>query len=601
MKKLWAFLALVIAPNAWAQLSIPYTFSSGQTIPSAQVNANFSATAAEVNAHENATNPHQTTLQQILALGNSCGAYSINFNDQQLLNALVENLSADPAPGNQGRIFVNTTTHLLKFDDGSTIQTVGGSGSNNLDSVLNAGNSAGAHNLDMNHNQLLNAKVENRTSDPSAEAGRIYYRTDTTSLKVCSGASCTAIGGSQGLSSVLGVSNSAGSTNIDFNSNQAKNMVLDSLGSDPGSPTAGQVWYNTASHIPKFYNGTSSLAVGNTNTLAQTVALGNTTGGDVDFGSHKALNMVLFGNNGSPGTGTGGFVWYDTGNSSINYETSGSNHRVASLDGTETLTNHTIDGGSNTLTNIADGSLSSNVSLNNGAQTFSAKKTFSAAPQISRIKTPAGTTSGHIVPDGLADDTFALLNATQTMAGKTLTAPAFTSNTDFTEGQAAHFRVENLTSNPSAGNSGRLFFKSTTGELLYDDGTNWRALTAAGGGGSFTSGVSITGSSDQVQLSVKGNATQTNDLFDILKSDSTNLFKVDNSGNATALGTVLGSNLSGTNTGDLTLGAFGSTPANEGASLAAQVLTLQPADGTHGGGVSTGAQTFAGVKTSPVR
>lgn len=47
----------------------------------------------------------------------------------------------------------------------------------------------------------------------------------------------------------------------------------------------------------------------------------------------------------------------------------------------------------------------------------------------------------------------------------------------------------------------------------------------------------------------------------------------------------------------VTLGAFGSTPNSSGASLAAQVLTLQPADGTNPGGVSTAAQTFAGVKT----
>ncbi len=64
-----------------------------------------------------------------------------------------------------------------------------------------------------------------------------------------------------------------------------------------------------------------------------------------------------------------------------------------------------------------------------------------------------------------------------------------------------------------------------------------------------------------------------------------------------ASSTIAGSNLSGTNTGDLTLASFGSTPATAGASLSSQVLTLQPADGTHGGGVSTTTQTFAGAKT----
>ncbi len=37
--------------------------------------------------------------------------------------------------------------------------------------------------------------------------------------------------------------------------------------------------------------------------------------------------------------------------------------------------------------------------------------------------------------------------------------------------------------------------------------------------------------------------------------------------------------------------------AAAGASVAGTVATLQPADGTHGGGVTTSTQTFAGVKT----
>lgn len=56
-------------------------------------------------------------------------------------------------------------------------------------------------------------------------------------------------------------------------------------------------------------------------------------------------------------------------------------------------------------------------------------------------------------------------------------------------------------------------------------------------------------------------------------------------------------NLSGTNSGDITLGTFGSTPNSNAASLSTQVLTLQPADATNPGGVSTTTQTIAGAKT----
>lgn len=47
----------------------------------------------------------------------------------------------------------------------------------------------------------------------------------------------------------------------------------------------------------------------------------------------------------------------------------------------------------------------------------------------------------------------------------------------------------------------------------------------------------------------------------------------------------------------ITIGAFGSTPNANGLTLTGDVLNMQPADGTHPGGVSIAAQTLAGVKT----
>jgi hypothetical protein len=68
-------------------------------------------------------------------------------------------------------------------------------------------------------------------------------------------------------------------------------------------------------------------------------------------------------------------------------------------------------------------------------------------------------------------------------------------------------------------------------------------------------------------------------------------------GAKTFSGAITASNLSGTNTGDITLATVGSTPAAAGASLSSQVLTLQPADASNAGVVSTTTQTFAGAKT----
>ncbi len=58
-------------------------------------------------------------------------------------------------------------------------------------------------------------------------------------------------------------------------------------------------------------------------------------------------------------------------------------------------------------------------------------------------------------------------------------------------------------------------------------------------------------------------------------------------------------NLSGTNTGDVTIGTFGSSPTPKGISISGQAITLQPADATNPGAVTTGAQTIAGDKTMP--
>lgn len=70
------------------------------------------------------------------------------------------------------------------------------------------------------------------------------------------------------------------------------------------------------------------------------------------------------------------------------------------------------------------------------------------------------------------------------------------------------------------------------------------------------------------------------------------------SGNLTMTGTVIGSNITGSNTSDISLAAVGSSPNANAATLAAgQVLNLQPADGSNPGVVTTGAQTLAGAKT----
>lgn len=71
---------------------------------------------------------------------------------------------------------------------------------------------------------------------------------------------------------------------------------------------------------------------------------------------------------------------------------------------------------------ILDAQLSSNVMLLDNNQTVTGTKTFNSAPVVTKIKAPSGTTDGHTVPT-VADDTFTLNGAIQTLTNKTLTQP----------------------------------------------------------------------------------------------------------------------------------------------------------------------------------
>jgi hypothetical protein len=73
---------------------------------------------------------------------------------------------------------------------------------------------------------------------------------------------------------------------------------------------------------------------------------------------------------------------------------------------------------------------------------------------------------------------------------------------------------------------------------------------------------------------------------------SGNVLSTDGSGNLS----WISPGTSGTNSGDVTLTAVGSTPNANGASLSTQALTLQPADETHPGVLSTGTQAIGGTK-----
>lgn len=119
-------------------------------------------------------------------------------------------------------------------------------------------------------------------------------------------------------------------------------------------------------------------------------------------------------------------------------------------------------------------------------------------------------------------------------------------------------------------------------QFIYD-GTNnrWRLE------GAQASTALTIGSIDGQTPSANGAVISSNSLF--MQSASAtvpglvNLTTQSFAGNKTFTGTISASNLSGTNTGDVTLTAVGASPSANGASLSGQALTLQPADTTHPG------------------
>lgn len=105
---------------------------------------------------------------------------------------------------------------------------------------------------------------------------------------------------------------------------------------------------------------------------------------------------------------------------------------IDTIAATQTLTNKTISGSSNTITNIADAALSANVDLLNAAQTISGAKTFTNNDLL--LRNPANTFSTTLLSGAqtaartftfpvTASDTIDTIAATQTLTNKTLTSP----------------------------------------------------------------------------------------------------------------------------------------------------------------------------------
>lgn len=72
---------------------------------------------------------------------------------------------------------------------------------------------------------------------------------------------------------------------IDLNKNEIRNVLAHLLASDPGSPSEGQIWYDTTNHYLKFRNNSATIVLGRLDQITAPTA-------DVSLNSKKIVNLL---------------------------------------------------------------------------------------------------------------------------------------------------------------------------------------------------------------------------------------------------------------------------------------------------------------------
>lgn len=161
--------------------------------------------------------------------------------------------------------------------------------------------------------------------------------------------------------------------NVDFGQNELVNAVLENRTSAPGSPKAGQQYFNTNDRKAYYYDGSTWVAMGvttvggstfiysggsnnsssNSSSVNSTGTTSNTFTFNNDLGDNGNVTLVAGQQSGSNGKlrYNGVSKQWEVSNDGLTFSA------IGDVSGSQTLINKTIDGEDNTLTNIDFSSL----------------------------------------------------------------------------------------------------------------------------------------------------------------------------------------------------------------------------------------------------
>lgn len=291
----------------------------------------------------------------------------------------------------------------------------------------------------------------------------------------------------------------------------------------------------------------------------------------------------------TPSNLANGDFWYDNSLNRFLGRVNGATDSVVHAAASATLTNKTIDSSLNTISNIVNANISASAAI------AYSKLSLSNSIVNADINSAAGIVYSKLsLSNSIVNADIATAAA---IAYSKLNLALSIVNGDISASAAIAYSKLNLATSIVNGDisaSAAIAFSKlaslTSGNILVGSAGNVATSVAMSGDVSIIASGATTIANNAVSnaklaqmptLTIKGNNTGgTANALDLTVSQVQSMLS-----------------LSGTNSGDVTLTAVGSSPNANGASLSTQALTLQPADGTNPGVLTAGTQTIGGAKS----